>query len=174
MVKPTPFLIRKEDKMKNYIQLQEDNVIRIGIKDKEGNITDCVLEFDLEDIELPLRISKCEFEHKKNCQWLRNQFIIIDKKEDRKSDTFLSWKDAQKINAYRDFYVKEMEALDLFLGKGKTKEILNAFKRNPYYSMYEDIENMLKPYLPMFKNVTDDITNKIKKKYSTKEENVIE
>lgn len=160
--------------MKDYIQLQEDNVIRLGIKDKEGNITDCVLEFDLEDIELPLRISKCEFEHKKNCQWLKNQFIIIDKKPDKKSETFLDWKTAQKINAYRDFYVKEMDALDLFLGKGKTKEILNIFKRNPYYSMYDDIQKMLEPYLPKFKEVTNDITNKIKQKYGIKEENIIE
>ena len=67
-----------------------------------------------------------------------------------------------------------MDALDLFLGKGKTKEILNIFKRNPYYSMYDDIQKMLEPYLPKFKEVTDDITNKIKQKYGAQEENVIE
>ena len=38
----------------NFIQLQEDNILRLEIKDSEGKPTGEHLEFDLEDIELPL------------------------------------------------------------------------------------------------------------------------
>lgn len=157
-----------------YIQLKKDNVLRIGIKDQYGNKTDCVLEFDMEDIELPLKVSKCEFEHNKNLQSLKNQFLIIDKKEDRKSNGLLSWKESQKIMAYKDFYQKEMKALDLFLGEGKTQEILNAMGRKPYYSMFDDINAILDPILPKLKQTTDSITDKIMKKYNKKEDNVLE
>ena len=50
--------------MNEFIQLKEDNILRVGIKDVNGNLTDCTLEFDLEDIELPLNASKMEYEHK--------------------------------------------------------------------------------------------------------------
>lgn len=157
-----------------YIQLKKDNVVRIGIKDQEGKETDCILEFDMEDIELPLKISKCEFEHNKNIQSLKNQFRIIDNKEDRKSNGLLSWKESQKIMAYKDFYEKEMKAIDLVIGEGKTKELLKVMKRNPYYSMFDDINTILEPILPRLKQTTDDITNKIMQKYSKKEDNVLE
>ena len=157
-----------------YIQLNKDNILRIGIKNQNGKKTDCVLEFDVEDIEWPLRINKCEFEHNKNLQSLKNQFAIIDKKEDRKSNGLLTWKQSQKIMAYKEFYEKDMKALDLVLGEGKTQEILNVMRRKPYYSMFEDIFALINPILPKLKKTTDDITNKIKQKYDKKEDNVLE
>ena len=67
-----------------------------------------------------------------------------------------------------------MEALDLFLGQNGTNKLLNG--RKPYYSMYEDINDMLVPILPKLKLKADDIVNKIKEKYSSKatEKNVLE
>ncbi len=52
--------------MADFIQLKKDNIFRIGIKDIEGNDTGEHLEFDLEDIELPLRLNECEAKHRKN------------------------------------------------------------------------------------------------------------
>ena len=48
-----------------------------------------------------------------------------------------------------------MEALDLFLGQNGTNKLLNG--RKPYYSMYEDINDMLVPILPKLKLKADDI-----------------
>lgn len=161
--------------MKNdFIQLKKDNILRIGIKDIEGNDTGEHLEFDLEDIELPLRLNECEAKHRKNLEYLRNQFVIIDKKEDKKGKFILSWKEEEKLKILQEFYKREMEALDLFLGQNGTKKLLNG--RNPYYSMYEDINEMLNPILPKLKLRADDIANKIKEKYSNKvtEKNVLE
>lgn len=148
----------------NFIQLKKDSILRIGIKDNDGNDTGEHLEFDMEDINLALRLNECDEKHKKNLEFLRNQFIIIDKKEDKKGKKILSWKEEEKLKVLQEFYKREMEALDLFLGENGTKKLLNG--RNPYYSMYEDINDMLKPILPKLKLRADDIAKKIKDKYS--------
>ena len=60
------------------------------------------------------------------------------------------------------------------MGENGTKKLLNG--RNPYYSMYEDINDMLKPILPKLKLRADDIAKKIKDKYSNvnnQEKNVL-
>ena len=160
--------------MADFIQLKKDNILRIGIKDIQGNDTGEHLEFDLEDIELPLRLNECEAKHRKNLEYLRNQFVIIDKKEDKKGKFILSWKEEEKLKVLQEFYKREMEALDLFLGQNGTNKLLNG--RKPYYSMYEDINDMLAPILPKLKLKADDIANKIKEKYSNKatEKNVLE
>ena len=160
--------------MADFIQLKKDNILRIGIKDIEGNDTGEHLEFDMEDIELPLRLNECEARHRKNLEFLKMQFVIIDKKEDKKGKFILSWKEEEKLKVLQEFYKREMEALDLFLGQNGTNKLLNG--RKPYYSMYEDINDMLVPILPKLKLKPDDIANKIKEKYSNKatEKNVLE
>ena len=160
--------------MADFIQLKKDNILRIGIKDIEGNDTGEHLEFDMEDIELPLRLNECEARHRKNLEFLKTQFVIIDKKEDKKGKFILSWKEEEKLKVLQEFYKREMEALDLFLGQNGTNKLLNG--RKPYYSMYEDINDMLIPILPKLKLKADDIANKIKEKYSNKstEKNVLE
>jgi hypothetical protein len=154
--------------MTDVIQLKKDNILRIGIKDSNGVDTGEHLEFDLEDIELPLRLNQCDVQHKKNLEFVKNQFIIIDKKEDKKGKFLLSWKEEEKLKVLQEFYKREMEALDLFLGKNGTKKLLNG--RNPYYSMYEDINEILEPVLPKLKLRIDNIVGKVKEKYNDKKE----
>jgi hypothetical protein len=159
-------------KEENFIQLKKDNILRIGIKDANGEYTGEHLEFDLEDIELPLKINEAEAKHRKNLEFVRNQFLIIDKKEDKKGKFLLSWKEEEKIKAFNEFYKKEMNSLDLFLGEGGTLKLLNG--RKPYYSMYEDINEIIEPILPLIKERTESITDKIKAKYDNKKSDVIE
>jgi hypothetical protein len=160
--------------MADFIQLKKDNILRIGIKDTEGNDTGEHLEFDLEDIEMPLKLNESEIKHKKNYEYLRNQFVIIDKKEDKKGKFMLSWREEEKVKALQEFYKREMEAMDLFLGEGATKKLLNG--RKPYYSMYDDIMDIIEPIMPKLEVNADNIINKIKNKYSekTNEKNVLE
>ena len=160
--------------MADFIQLKKDSILKIRIKDIDGNDTGEHLEFDMEDINLALRLNECDERHRKNLEFLRNQFIIIDKKEDKKGKKILSWKEEEKLKVLQEFYKREMEALDLFLGENGTKKLLNG--RNPYYSMYEDVNDMLKPILPKLKLRADDIAKKIKDKYSNvnnQEKNVL-
>lgn len=153
--------------MEDFIQLKKSNILKIGIQDADGKDTGEFLEFDLEDIELSAKLNECQKKHNENIQNLKRQFVIIDKKEDKKGKTLLSWKEEEKMKVLKKFYQDEADALDLFLGKGGTKKLLNG--RNPYWTMYDDINEMLEPILPKLKLSMDDVVKKIKTKYKTTE-----
>ena len=68
----------------NFIQLNKTDVLRLGIKTADGKDTGEFLEFDLEDIELPLKYQELIEQEKKNRTNLKNQIIIIEKREDVK------------------------------------------------------------------------------------------
>ena len=159
--------------MDNFIQLKKSNTLKFAIRTSDGKDTGEFLEFNMDDIELPLKLNECEAKHRKNIEYLQGQFVIIDKKEDKKGKFLLSWKEEEKLKAVKEFYNREMEALDLFLGEGGTKKLLNG--RKPYYEMYDDINEALEPILPKLQTSAEDITKRIKQKYSkTKENDVLE
>ena len=152
--------------MENFIQLKEDNILRYGIKDAEGNVIEGkYLEFDLEDIELPLRLNRMEIEHKKNLNSLKIQLSALEKKEDKKGKYLLSWKEEEGLKIIKTFFEKEIDTLDLFLGKGMTRVLLNG--REPYYEMFDDIVEIIKPIMPDIEKNFTSITDRIKKKYSS-------
>lgn len=156
----------------NYIQLKKSNVLKIGIKDEEGNDTGNYLEFDLEDIGLPLRIQQLDEEHKKNLNYLKMQFALIDKKEEKSGKKILTNKEEEKSKVIIEFYNREIKALDLFLGEGGTEKILNG--RKPYYEMFEDIMEALEPLEPLFKTNYENIRQSIIKKYKIAENDTME
>lgn len=158
----------------SFIQLEKSNVLKIRIKNSDGEDTGKYLEFDLEDIELPLRLNECEEAHKRNVKYLRDQFLIIDKKEDHKGKKLLSWKEEEKLKVLQKVYKDEMDALDLFIGKGKTQMILDLMGRKPYFTMYDDIGKLIEPILPQLKINVESIKDKIKAKYTSKENDVLE
>lgn len=158
--------------MENFVQLKKDNILRIGIKDADGNDTGEHLEFDLEDIELPFKIQECEFQHKKNLEYLRNRLLTIKKREDKDGKKAMSANEEEQMKTIKEFCRREMIAWDLFLGEGGTNKLLNG--RNPYYSMYEDISEMLEPIMPLIEKRGEDIKEKLIQKYKTKEDNILE
>ena len=159
--------------MDNFIQLKKDNIFRVGIRGVDGNETGEHLEFDLEDIELPFRINDCEKMHNENVQKLKAEMIIINKKQDTKGKHLLSANEEAKLKAIREYYKAEEKALDLFLGEGGTRKLLNG--RKPYYSMYDDISEMLEPIMPKLTERVTSIEDKIKEKYKINkdEDNVL-
>lgn len=158
--------------MEDFIQLKKSSILRFGLKDEEGNPTGNYLEFDLEDIELPLKLNKMEYELKKNKENLKLRFVVIDKQQDKKGKFLLSYNEEEKIKAIKEFCDRTMATYDLFLGEDGCKKILNG--RKPYYSMFDDIDEMIKPILPKLKTNADGIINKIKSKYSDEEKDVLE
>ena len=154
-----------------YINLKKDNILRIGIKTDKGEDTGNVLEFDLEDIELPFRLQEAHEQHKKNIMNLKNQLIIIKKRADKKGKKLFSANEAAEIKATMEFYKKEEETIDLFLGKGGTKKLLNG--RKPYYRMWEDFQEYLEPVLKLLNERAMSIDEQIKKKYGTIDEGVL-
>lgn len=148
----------------NFIQLKKDDVLRLGIKDSEGNDTGEWLEFDLEDIELPLRYQELVEKDKKNREYLRNQLLIIDKRQDVKGKKLLSKNEEDKIKAIKDFFKKETEVYNMFLGKNGVQKLLNG--RNFSWSSLQEIDDIIENQIMDKLNVKmDDITAKVKEKY---------
>ena len=71
----------------------------------------------MSDIELPLKLNQCDIEHTKNENYVKMQFAIISKKDDKKGKYILSSNDEQRCKILNEFYKREANALDLFLGK---------------------------------------------------------
>ena len=144
-------------KSDNDIQLKDnENILKLRIKDNEGKYTGEMLVFNLEDIELPLRLQQMEEEDKKNRANLRNQFTIIDKKQDHKGKKLFSANEEAKIKAMQDFYKKEIEIYNMFLGENGVQK--------------------LEGILPKLQINADNIKQNIIKKYgnSNKRDDVIE
>lgn len=156
----------------NYIQINEEYSLKIGIKDSKGNDTGDFLVFDLMDPELMLRLQEADKQHKKNYNYYLNQCKIIDNKEDHKGKFLLSSNQVEKIKAQLDFFEKEEKALDLFLGEGGTKKILHGRKFNEF--TFNQIVEEISPILPLLKENHKMLIKKIKEKYKTKDKEVLE
>lgn len=160
--------------MEDFIHLKKNNLIRIGIKDQDGNDTGKFLTFDLEDIELPLRYQNMFEEHKKNQSYARHQFIIIDKREDVNGKKLLSRNEEEKIKVINEFYKREMQALDMFLGEGKTQMILDIMGRRPYLTMFDDIGEAIEPISKILEKNMKTTEDMIKEKYKIEDESILE
>ena len=159
----------------NSIQFKRENVLKLKLKNEIGEDTGEYLEFDLEDIELPLRYQQALEEHKKNYNSLKNQLLIISKKEDHTGKKFLSSNQEASIKALSEFYKKEIKIMDLFLGEGKTQMILDkVMRRKPYLTMFNDIMESIEEVSDLFNVGYSSIEDKIKEKYSKVEDNVLE
>lgn len=135
-----------EIKSDNFIQLKKnESILRLGIKDENGNDTGEFLEFNLEDIELPLKLQKIIDDEKRNIAYLKNQFLIIDKKQDHTGKKILSSKEEEKLKALIDFYKKEKELYDIFLGKGGVDKLLNG--RELSWTTLAEINEIITKYI---------------------------
>lgn len=164
--------------MENYIKIKpKKDVLKLGIMDENGNIVkdnngnEVCLEFDLADIDLPIKYNKCVAIINDAKKELKMQMIIIDKKQDHKGKGYLTYNEEAKVKAVKNFYKKMETAIDLFLGEGGTRKYLNG--RKPYYEMFDDIGEALKPYEDKFKLTLTDMTDRIKNKYKVVESDVL-
>lgn len=159
----------------NSIQFKRENVLKLKLKNEMGEDTGEYLEFDLEDIELPLRYQQALEEHKKNYNSLKNQLLIISKKEDHTGKKFLSSNQEASLIALSEFYKKEIKIMDLILGEGKTQMILDkVMRRKPYLTMFNDIMESIEEVSDLFNVGYSSIEEKIKQKYSKVEDNILE
>lgn len=149
----------------NFIQLNKDNILRLVIRTDKGEETGEVLEFDLEDIELPLKYQELLEKDKKNKENLRNQVIIIDRRQDVKGKKLFSKNEEDKIKALNEFFKKEVEVYNMFLGERGVEKLLNGRKLG--WTTLEEIDTIIEKQIVPKLNVTmDDITKRIKEKYS--------
>lgn len=154
----------------NVIQLKENkNILKLWINDEKGNKTGEYLEFNLEDIELPIKYQTILEEDKKARQNLKNQYAIIEKKQDRKGKKLFSANEEAKIKAVQDFLKKEVEIYNMFLGENGVQKLLNGNKLS--WGSLEYIDEIIeKQILPQLQVNAEDIKSQIMKKYSNKKE----
>ena len=153
----------------NFIQLNRDNILRLGIRTADGEDTGEHLEFDLEDIELPLRYQELIERDKKNKDQLRNQILIIEKRQDVKGKKLMSKNEEDKIKALNEFFKKETEVYNMFLGENGVQKLLNGRKLG-WTSLQEIDEIIDKQISPHIEVNMKDITKRVKEKYKATEE----
>lgn len=149
----------------NFIQLnKDDDVLRLEIRTDEGKPTGEYLTFDLEDVEIPLKYQELIELIKKNNVNLRNEILVIDKRQDIKGKKLLSKNEEDKLKALQDYYKKQIEAYNLFLGENGVQKLLNG--RKVSWTTLQEIDEIIeKQIAPLLNNTMDNITKKIKEKY---------
>ena len=152
--------------MDNVIKLNKSDVLTLKIETSEGEDTGEILTFQLDDIELPIKYQELIEKSKKNTEYLRNQLHIIDKRQDVKGKKILSKNEEDKIKALNEYFKKEVEVYNMFLGENGVQKLLNGRKIGwtTLTEISEIIEKQIAPYLEQ--NMTD-ITKKVKEKYSS-------
>lgn len=163
-----------QNKSDNYIQINKnDNILKLWIRDEEGNETGEYLKFNLEDIELPLKFQTLLEEDKRARLDLKNQLTIIDKKQDHKGKKLFSANEEAKIKAMKEFYKKEEEIYNMFLGENGVKKLLNGESLS--WTSLEIIDRIIEEQImPKLEVNASNIKAKIMKKYSDKRDDVIE
>ncbi len=159
--------------METKIKLKKRDVIKVQIEDENGNDTGNYLEFDLQDVSLPLKFQQAIEEHKKNRNYLKMSYMLINKKPNHEGKKLLSSNDEEKWKVLNEFFNREIKILDLVLGEGGTEKILNG--RKPYFEMFDDIMEYLEPLGDVIHKGYENITNKMINKYKnqTLEDNTL-
>lgn len=148
-----------------FIKLNKSDVLTLKIKTSDGKDTGGILTFDLEDIELPLRYQELIEKDKRNKEYLRNQMVIIEKKQDfTKKGQLMSNNEKEKIKALQDFFKKEIEVYNMFLGENGVQKLLNGRKIG--WTTLQEIDDIIDQQIAPYLNVSmDSITKKVKEKY---------
>lgn len=150
--------------MSDFIQLKKDDVLRLGIRTADGKDTGEFLEFDLEDVELALKYQELLEKDKKNKEQLRNQILIIEKRQDVKGKKLISKNEEDKIKAMSDFFKKEAEIYNILLGENGVEKLLNG-RRLGWTSLQEIDEIIEKQIIPRLNTKMEKVVDKIKDKY---------
>lgn len=161
-----------EDKI---IKLNKDERLKLKIYTENGEYTGNDLIFDLDDIELPLKYQEMAEKDKKNKEWLRNQFTIINKKEDHKGNKMMSANEEAKFKALESFFKKEEEIYNMFLGENGVKKLLNGKKLG--WTTLENIDKLIEEQILPYLTINwESIEDKIKRKYeeTKNKENILE
>lgn len=148
----------------NYVQLNKNDILRLKIRTVDGKETGEVLEFDFEDIELPLKYQELIEKDKKNREKLKNQIYMIDKRQDVKGKKLLSKNQEDKIRALNEFFKNEVEVYNIFLGENGVQKLLNGRKIG--WTTLQEIDDIIeKQIAPHIKINISKINDKVKEKY---------
>lgn len=166
----------KITKSDNTIQLKKRDLIKFKIVDEDGVETGDWLEFDLGDVELPIRLQEVVEKDKLNRANLKNKFLVIEKKQDHKGKKLLSSNEEEKIKALQEFLKDEVEVYNMFLGENGVQKLL--YGRKLSWDTLSEINDIITEVIvPKLDISLDNMSKRIKEKYANvkeKEDKVLE
>jgi hypothetical protein len=150
----------------NSIRIEKRDIYTIEVNDNGD-----VIEFDLVDIELPFKCERALNEINKIHKDLKAKLVIIDKKQDHNlPGDVMTANEKAKLEAHKRAFKDMRIAMDAFLGEGACQKI---FGDRNYIEMYDDLFEQLAPHFEKMKLNADGITERIKAKYSKKDDGVL-
>ena len=150
----------------NSIRIEKKDIYTIEVNDLGETI-----EFDLVDIELPFKCERALAEVNRIYKDLQGKLVIIEKREDHKlNGEIMTANEKAKLEAHKNAYKEMRVVVDAFLGAGACQKI---FGDRNYVEMYDDLFEQLAPHFEKMKLNSEGITNRIKAKYSKKDDGVL-
>ena len=159
--------------MENVIKLNKRDTLKLKIQTDEGVDTGEYLEFDLTNIELPLIYQELVFKDKKNRDNLRSQLMIIEKRQDVKTKGIFTRNEEDALKALNEFFNKEKEVYNMFLGERGVEKLLNGRKFS--WDTLEEIDKIIEEQIQPHLNLKmKSIQEQIKEKYNNVNKNTKE
>ena len=149
----------------NYFRVLDDYVVKSS--SREVKFSSLKIDFTNKTIaDLPLKYQQLLEKHKKNKQWIINQETIINKREDVKGKKLLSKNEEDMMIAYKQFYDKETEIYNEFLGENGVQKLLNG--RAMGWTRLQEIDNIINTQIvPKLDISKEKIIDKIKSTYGS-------
>lgn len=160
---------------KSFIKLEGNNdTKKFWITTKDGEETGEYIEINLEGLGILDRIDQFYHDYPKNRKWIRDELLIIQKKQDfTKKGDLMSNNQRMEYEALKKYYNMQKDTFDLFLGKGGVDKLL--YGRELEWDSIEEIQKIIvKQIIPQLNVTMDNITNKIIKQYNVNKEDIEE
>lgn len=143
------------------IRINKDDVYRIEVNDNGDYI-----EFDLLDIELPVKCLNTAKELKKQQDFYNKKIIALEKEyKDNQELLFVN-----QTKASKDFCNKMRQVFDEFLGEGACQKIFGNVNR---IGMFDELFEQLEPHFEKIKINLPKVKEKLINKYYQKDKETI-
>lgn len=148
----------------NRLEINNSETMKIEIGESGKYI-----ELNPLDIDFPIRIEKAAEKMEKAANTLKQEWIIIEKRQDVK-DGLLSRNLKDKMVKYKEYNDKCGQIVDELFGEGTTKA---AFGDKSYFGMFDDLFASLKPFVEEVYGNPEAVLERVKHKYSKQDEDVL-
>ena len=139
------------------IRVKSENTYEIEVNDEGETIV-----FNLDDIELPLKLEKTVEELSKIQQRIKAQQQIIKNKQDEHGKYMLTKNELELAKLLKEAYSEQRKALDNFLGAGACQKIFGDIN---YMTMFDDLFKALDPHFEKMGIKQNAFNKAIAKKY---------
>ena len=160
---------------KKFIKLEASkDTKKFWITTKEGKETGEYIEINLEGLGILDRIDQFYHDYPKNRKWIRDELLIIKKKQDfTKKGQLMSNNQRLEYEAVKKYYNMQKNTFNLFLGENGVDKLL--YGRELEWDTIEEIQKIIvEQIIPELDVTMDKISNKIIKKYNISKEDVEE